>query len=188
MPTNSTSTTPTAISTFWLEMIATAGAVTSLEQMLLMTRPMHDTQIRPARIHRNRGELRGEEHHEKARAQVKDNRGGERIAAVAIGDKHKERERGQHGGARHDDIHIRASAQVIQGAGGKRTHNQQQARLITQIDSAGGMRGRKTGIESREYASEAGGRHRQAHYGTLEGRLCLGIIAPLGAMLRRIDR
>lgn len=41
MPTNSTSTTPTAISTFWLEIIATAGAVTSIEQMLLMTRPMH---------------------------------------------------------------------------------------------------------------------------------------------------
>ena len=41
MPTNSTSTTPTAISTFWLETIATAGAVTSIEQMLLTTRPMH---------------------------------------------------------------------------------------------------------------------------------------------------
>ena len=41
MPTNSTSTAPTASSTFWLEIIATAGAVTSIAQMLLMTRPMH---------------------------------------------------------------------------------------------------------------------------------------------------
>lgn len=41
MPTNSTNTTATAVSTFWLEIIATAGAVTSSVQILLMTRPMH---------------------------------------------------------------------------------------------------------------------------------------------------
>ena len=41
MPTNSTSTALTASSTFWLETIATAGAVTSIAQTLLMTRPMH---------------------------------------------------------------------------------------------------------------------------------------------------
>ena len=145
-------------------------------------------QIRPAGIHRNRGELRGEEHHEKARAKVKDNRGEKRVATVAIGDKHKERERGQHGGARHDDIHIRTPTQVIQDAGGKGAHNQQQARPVAQIDSASGMRGRKAGIEGCEHAGEASGRHRQTHHGTLKGRLCLGVIVPPGTTLRRIDR
>ena len=124
----------------------------------------------------------------KARAKVKDNRGGKRIATVAIGDKHKERERGQHGGARHDDIHIRTPAQVIQDAGGKGAHNQQQARPVAQVDGAGGMRSRKAGIESREHAGEAGGRHRQTHHGTLEGCLCLGVIEPPGATFKRIDR
>lgn len=41
MLTNSTNSTATAVSTFWLEIIATAGAVTSSVQILLMTRPMH---------------------------------------------------------------------------------------------------------------------------------------------------
>ena len=50
------------------------------------------------------------------------------------------------------------------------------------------MRSRKAGIESREHAGETGGRHRQTHHGTLEGHLCLGVIAPPGATLKRIDR
>ena len=64
----------------------------------------------------------------------------------------------------------------------------QQARPVAQVDGAGGMRSRKAGIESREHAGEAGGRHRQAHHGTLEGCLCLGAIAPPGTTFKRINR
>ena len=47
-------------------------------------------QIRPMRINRNGGKLRREKHHEEARAQIEDDGGGKRVAAVGIGDKHKE--------------------------------------------------------------------------------------------------
>lgn len=50
------------------------------------------------------------------------------------------------------------------------------------------MRSRKAGIEGCEHAGETGGRHRQAHHGTLEGCLCLGVIAPPGTTFKRINR